>query len=214
MVEAAFVMPIFVLFLFGIIEFSGFLLTKEGTTNTSQAGARMASVQANDAMADQQILLRMADEAGGIPNGEITLIVIWHAQTASDTPPAGCLAGTGSNDGGAATDAIGACNVYLNPQAAGGAFEHAKSATPTTYFGCLANGGAPPLSDCNWPAVDRKIAQQNPATATGTASDATPDYVGVYVKAVHRYYTGLFGSTVTVTDQSIGKIEPQVYTTS
>ena len=38
--------------------------------------------------------------------------------------------------------------------------------------------------------------------------------MGIYVKALHNYYTGLFGSAVTVTDQSIGKIEPQTYSTT
>ena len=54
--------------------------------------------------------------------------------------------------------------------------------------------------------------QQKPGTGTGHAA-TTPDFVGVYVKALHRYYTGLFGATVTVTDQSIGKIEPETFTT-
>jgi len=226
MVEAAFVMPIFVLFLFGIIEFSGYLLTKEGTTNTVQAGARMASVQGNDAMSDQQILARMADESGGIPNGEIKQIIIWHASGPSDTPPATCLAGTGVSDGGVYTpgpgvynpststgDKVGACNVYADPQAAGGAFALAKGTTPTAYFGCP-NQASPGLYvDCSWPAAHRQSVQQKPGT--GVAHTATtPDYVGIYVKALHRYYTGLFGSVVTVTDQSIGKIEPETFSTT
>ena len=204
-------MPIFVLFLFGIIEFSGFLLTKEGTTNTAQAGARMASVEGNDAMADQQILARMADEAGGIPNGEIKQIVIWHASSASDSPPASCTAtgSTGVSDGG--TDNVGACNVYNSPQASGGAFELAKGSSASSYFGCPNPASPGSYLDCQWPGVNRKVAQQKPGVGTG---NATTDYVGIYVKALHNYYTGLFGSAVTVTDQSIGKIEPQTYSTT
>jgi Flp pilus assembly protein TadG len=211
MVEAAFVMPIFVLFLFGIIEFSGFLLSKEGTTNAAQAGARMASVQGKDAMADQQILVRLSAEAAGIPNGEIKQVIIWHASGPSDTPPAACLAVTGNGgvtDNGPADD-VGACNVYGDPQAPGGAFSLANGTTPATYFGCPLSGPTTGQLDCSWNPVNRKTQQQKP----GTVGTATPDYVGIYIKAVHRYYTGLFGSTVNVTDQSIGKIEPGSYTT-
>ena len=111
----------------------------------------------------------------------------------------------------AGTDNVGACNVYNDPQAAGGAFELARSSTPTTFFGCAQVGGAPKI-DCKWPAQNRKSVQQKPGTGTGHAA-TTPDYVGIYVKALHRYYTGLFGSAVTITDQSIGKIEPETFTT-
>ncbi len=213
MVEAAFVMPIFVLFLFGIIEFSGYLLTKEGTTNTAQAGARMASVQGNDAMADQQILARMADEAGGIPNGEIKQIVIWHASSATDTPPAACTAtgSSGVTDGG--TDDVGACNVYNDPQAPGGAFDagQERHARPPTSAALQAAG---PLQDRLQVAGRRPQERAAEARHRAPATHATtPDYVGIYVKALHRYYTGLFGSAVTITDQSIGKIEPETFTT-
>ena len=206
-------MPLFMLLLFAIIEFSGLMLSKEGTTNAAQAGARMASVQGNNAMADQQILVRLSAEAAGIPNGEIKQIIIWHASGPSATPPANCLSITGNGgqpDGGAANDNVDACSVYGDPQAPGGAFARlANGTTPTTSFGCPLVSPPPTYLDCNWNPVNRKTKQQKP----GTVGTATPDYVGVYIKAVHRYYTGMFGSTVNVTDQSIGKIEPGSYTT-
>ncbi len=95
MVEAAFVMPIFVLFLFGIIEFSGFLLSKEGTTNAVQAGARTASVQGNDAMADQQILVRLARRGGRHPERRDQADHHLARLGPNDTRPATCPAGTG-----------------------------------------------------------------------------------------------------------------------
>jgi hypothetical protein len=228
MVEAAFLMPIFVLFLFGIIEFSGFLLSKEGTGNTVQAGARTATVQGNDAMADQAILARMADEGAGIPNGEIKQIIIWHASGPNDTPSATCLAGTGVSDGGpyvlsagnynpttSTADKVGACNVYNDPQASGGAFELAKGTSANLWFGCPNYLSPGQYLDCNWAPQHRMSVQQKPGTGNTHLSNlTTPDYVGIYIKAVHKYYTGLFGSSVTITDTSIGKIEPETFSTT
>jgi hypothetical protein len=39
-------------------------------------------------------------------------------------------------------------------------------------------------------------------------SGAGPDYVGVYVRFDHQWMTGLFGSTKTVTDITVMRIEP------
>ena len=211
MVEAAFVMPIFVLFLFGIIEFSGYLLTKEGTTNAAQAGARMASVQGNDAMADQQILARMADEAGGIPNGEIKQIVIWHASSATDTPPAACTA-TGSSGVRRGHRRDRRLQRLQRPAGPWRCVRAAKSSTPTAFFGCRLQRSDPQRSTASGPPPTARACSRSPAPAPAT-HPRLPDYVGIYVKALHRYYTGLFGSAVTITDQSIGKIEPETFTT-
>jgi hypothetical protein len=37
-----------------------------------------------------------------------------------------------------------------------------------------------------------------------------PNYVGVWIKIEHAWVTGMFGSTVTLTDQSVIRLEPRV----
>jgi hypothetical protein len=36
-----------------------------------------------------------------------------------------------------------------------------------------------------------------------------PNYVGVWVRVDHRWVTGMFGSSVTLTDQSVIRLEPR-----
>lgn len=217
LVEAAFVMPVFVMLLFGIIEFAGVIMTRTGTTNAAQAAARMASVQANSALADREILLRLESEASGLPHGEIEQIVIWHAAGPNSTPPGACIAAGSSGVTNASNpDAVGNCNVYNSPEAPGGAFAIAHDVNYKRYFGCPTtpdDGYNSQRLDCKWPAQSRSVSQGMPGTAAGNAG-IVPDYVGIYIRSKHKYYTGLFGKAVTVHETSIGRIEPQEWVTT
>lgn len=223
LVESAIVLPLLFLFLFGIMEVGGALKSYSGTSNAVRAGGRMASVAGADAMADQQILVRMAREAAGLGKGELDYIIIWNATGVGDTPPAACVAAAGAalspnlssvgvSDGG--TSQKGACNVYIRPQAAGGAFQMAKGELanpPEHYFGCI--GASDPQAsqkvDCRWPPRNRKV--QISPRGTPAAQRLTPDYVGVHIRASHEYYTGVLGDTLTITDNGINLIEPDTF---
>ena len=195
MVEAAWVMPVFMLFLFGIIEFPGYLLAKEGTTDAVQAGARMASVQGNDAMADQQILLRMADEAGSIPDGEIEQIVVWRAcRPRRRATGRGCTAVGANRDG--EDPRRRRCGSGLQrlqrPQASGGAFERRAERHPDLYFGCAvpATGSS---SDCGWGADHAERAAEARHREPVHAAVNARLRAGIYVKAVYRSCRGSSG---------------------
>lgn len=219
LVEAALVTPVLFLILFGIFEFSGMLQAMSGASHTIRSGARVESTSANDPMADQAALKRMATESAGLAFNEIDYIVIWHASNVSESVPAGCIpanttspntASLGVTDNG--TDAPYACNVYVRPDAPGGAFAMASGTLPNTpdyYFGCT--GASDPAAshkvDCKWPAQNRK-AVTTPRSVTPVQ---TPDLLGVYIKATHKNVTGFFGRTLTVTDKTITQLEPQGY---
>ncbi len=212
LVEAAFVMPIFLLLVFGVIEFAGVVMTQSGTSNGAQAGARMATVKGKEALADREILLRIDKETAGLPSGEIQQIVIWHATGPGESPPAACIAQGSSGITNADPDAIGNCNVYNDPEAPGGAFDRAKDPQYQHYFGCPTtpdDGYNSQRLDCMWPAASRKDQQGLPGTA---AQGKVPDYVGIYIRSKHDYYTGFFGKSVTIGKVSIGRIEPQEFT--
>ena len=213
MVEAAFVMPIFVLFLFGIIEFSGYLLTKEGTTNTAQAGARMASVQGNDAMADQQILAahgrrgRRHPQRGDQADRDLARIV-GHRHPARRVHRQ--WARRPSRTPAPTRSAPATSTTTHRPRVVRSSA--AKGATPT------ATSAAPVWRPR--PQDRLQVAGPTPQERAAEAghrhrsrTPRRPTTWGIYVKALHRYYTGLFGSAVTITDQSIGKIEPETFTT-
>lgn len=222
-VEAAIVIPLLFAFLFGVMEIGGALKSYSSASNAVRAGGRMASVAGSDAMADQQILVRMAREAAGLGKGELEYVIIWNADGVGDSPPAACIAAAGAaltpnttsvgvSDGGSSQK--GACNVYIRPQAAGGAFQMANGALanpPEHYFGC--SGASDPQAgqkvDCRWSPRNRQV--QISPRGTPTAQRLTPDYVGVHVRASHEYYTGILGDTLTITESGINLIEPDTF---
>lgn len=85
----------------------------------------------------------------------------------------------------AGTGVAGVCNVY----------RATDFARPKSDFGCL---GTQDL-DRFWCPSSRKI------TLSGTGSD----YVGVWFKAQHPWLTKMFGSTKTLTDSSVIRLEPR-----
>ena len=239
MVEASLAMPIFVLLVFAIIEMAGVLLSHSANANATSAGGRAASIAADTPLADQAILKRISTAASGIPNGEITSIVIYHAYApngpdgprnadllaacrASVSPSGPNLTSTGVPSGGVLTGAIGACNVYSYPQTpVTGAF--ARATLPRSgadrpygpgaadyYFGCsTTNNLAPHGLDCNWPGSERSA-----VISSGADQTVVPDYVGISIQTLHQHYTGFFGSAKSMSDHVIVHIEPQKYTDS
>jgi TadE-like protein len=222
--ESAIGLPILFLLIFGVMEIGMAIKSYSGAANAVSAGGRAGSVAGNDAAADQAILARIARESAGIGKGEIQYVVIWHASGPGTTVPSGCLpslpttvntSSVGVSDGN--SDAIGACNVYRRPNDAGGAFQMATGGIlpqpPDYYFGCtdLSDPAAAHKVDCNWPGKNRVIT----TTARGyTGTPHSPDYLGVYIKADHRYITGILGgNNLTITDSSINLLEPQGYST-
>lgn len=215
-------MPIFILMIFGVLEFSGIVMTKTGANSAVKGGTRMAIVSGSDAMADRNILLRIAKDGSGMRQDHIDQIIIWHASGPQDTPPASCLSATGFHP------VTTGCNVYNDPQdSTQGAFHLASlppsiAPAPVTagnsdyYFGCTGPtdpvGG--PKRDCGWPPKDRRILEQSPTYTCVGSSDpkcAPTDWVGIYMKTTHNYYTGFFGSQATVSNQTLAALEPQGY---
>jgi hypothetical protein len=220
-VETALVLPMLLFVMFGIMELGGALKSYSATAGAVRAGGRAASVEGADPMTDSVVLARVAQELGS-DQSQAELVVIWHAVSSSDPVPAGCLPSTltanttsvGVSDSG--TDALGACNVYVRPSVTGGAFAMAggtASQPAAYYFGC--QGASDPAAnhklDCNWPGQNRR-ALQSPRNTAGTPLPT--DFVGVYIRLIHSYYTTFLGSTLTITDRGISLIEPQGYDTS
>lgn len=206
------ILPIFFVIIFGMIEIGGALKSYSSVANGVRSGGRMASVAGNDAMADQLVLARLAQETAGIGKGEVEYIAIWKATGPGTDPPAGCLPATPATPNTTTRGVAGTCNVYFLPQATGGAFDMAtgKLVQPASYyFGCtgLSDLEATHKVDCNWPGQSRKVTN----SPRGATPVLTTDYAGIYVKATHRYITGILGSTLTITDRGINLLEPQGY---
>ena len=111
LVEAAFVTPIFLMFIMAIAESGLFMRNYLGVANTVRAGARSASASGNDASSDLYLVNSMAQESSALPRGAIQYIVVYKATDFGAGPanegtagvPAGCLAGQ---------PRANLCNVY------------------------------------------------------------------------------------------------------
>jgi len=218
LVEAAIILPILFMMIFGIMEIGSAMKSYSGAANAVRAGGRMASVAGNDVDADRAILERMAQEGAGIASGDIEYIVIWHASATGEQPPALCrpaaLASPNQSSAGQAGGAGTACNIYHRPDAPGGAFDMAtgEAANPADfYFGCTDSAQATTKVDCFWKAKDRKTTVTPRGQTPPAGQTASPDYVGIYIRAEHDYVTGVLGDSLTITDASVNLIEPQGY---
>jgi Flp pilus assembly protein TadG len=207
LVEAAFVFPVFLLLLFGMIEF-GFIF-KDSLTLSSmvQTGARTGAVEGNATgpSADYEILSTMAVGSGSL-DSTIQSVIIFNADPTSpggdplSAPPSQCIqaanAAALSNDATPSPGVTGACNVYDEAQ---WSLIPGLSATQigTDFSGSTASGGW----DGGWPPSTR-IVQQSSTTG--------PDYLGVYITAYHQTLTGFFGSQ-TLHETDIVRLEPQSF---
>ena len=199
LVETAVILPFLFVMIFGIMEVGSVLKSYSGASNGVRAGGRMASVAGNDVDADRAILERMATESAGVAD-EIEYIVIWHATSTGEMPPAVCRPAPqplpNTQSVGQAGAAGAACNIYHRPAADGGAFDMARGRAtedPEFYFGCTDSAQATTKVDCFWKARDRKttVTPRNQTPPAGQS--ATPDYLGVYIRAEHKYITGIIG---------------------
>jgi hypothetical protein len=106
MVEAAITMPVFLLLVFGAIEFS--LLFRDNLTvaNAARDGARVASAAGDDGDADYRILQTLKLSSAAITPANIERIVVYRASGPGVQPSAVCRTGTPT----AGDD----CNVYTS----------------------------------------------------------------------------------------------------
>ena len=118
MVEAAFVTPVFLALLLGLMEIGLYMNDYLAVANTVRGGARAASVAGNDMYADYYILQAIKEESAAIPRQQIQDIVVYKATAFGTDPNANCLAGTA---------VAGQCNVYH-----AGDLDKAES-----HFGCI-----------------------------------------------------------------------------
>lgn len=145
-VEAAFVLPIFMFLVFAIIE--GGLLLRDDlaiAAMTTEAG-RSASVFGNDPHADYGILQQLKTSAHAINVNQIERVVVFKATGSGDTLPPGCISGTPQTG-------ADACNVYEPSW---------LTSTQPTDFGCGAT--SPARYYCP---TDRKIAVLSPPDYVG-----------------------------------------------
>jgi Flp pilus assembly protein TadG len=181
MVEAVIVFPLLIAMMFGSLEY-GMAYRDSTTVSTAlRAAGRTIGSQSNDGTADYYALQALKAGLSGIPTGAIGRIVIYDATTTTAPDPL-CLSGT------APGGQTGKCNVYTA----------ASLSLASTSFSSTATGSCPGAAvDRYYCPLTRKVVQ-----ATGT------DYVGVYIQVRHDFFSKLFGTSLTITDKLIVRLEP------
>lgn len=179
LVEAAFVTPVFFMLVLGLMEVGLAMNDKLALASTVRAGTRVASASGNDPFADYGIIQAIVRESAALPQRQIKYVVIYKATAFGQLPSDECRAG---NSQGPTTTTP--CNVYTVED-----FDDPKDKWNCVEEQTLDKAWCPRLRDV--------------VRSGGT------DYVGVWMKVEHPWLTRMFGNTVTLTDQSVIRLEPR-----
>jgi hypothetical protein len=166
LVEAAFMLPIVILVVFGIIEFGMVFKDSLTVSASTRSGTRVGVTMARNAAYLQNVKDAVRSTLlNTIQPNQIQYLTVYKADPVTGNPTGGTFEGCSSD-----------CSRF-------------------TYSGgnWVADPGAP-----GWLASSMK--------ACGAATNT--DYLGVYVRVRHDYFTGLFGSSRTLTDHTVLRLEP------
>jgi hypothetical protein len=90
LVEAAFISPVFLLVLFGVIEFGAAYRDYLTVNNAAVAATRQEAVQGANIQADWLTLQAIRKASNAFPLQDIRYVVVWKATGPTDSVPASC----------------------------------------------------------------------------------------------------------------------------
>ena len=182
MVEFAFVLPLLALFAFGVIEF-GHGVGWPADGGDGGAGRCQGRQRPGHALHRRPgVLLSTGAALNDLGLANVNWVVVFKSATADGAVPTACLTGTPHS-------VSGSCNAYSGAQLA----QVVAGTSPGSWFGC----GVGSL-DLSWCPTARQSIQ-----ALGN------DYLGVWVKVRRPMVTGFFGTTITIADHAVMRLEPQ-----
>jgi Flp pilus assembly protein TadG len=170
LVEAAVVLPLLIVLVLGIVEYSVAFNKSATVANASRAGARTASALPKDSVYSTKAADAVAAALTSLGSSAPEEVWIYKVDPATADSPIGSF--------GSCTDCVG---YTWNPS--------------TGTFNTSA-----PLGANAWTANEQNA-----------CVDSThPDRIGVYVKATHKYLSGVFGSQRTLEARTVMRLEPYV----
>jgi len=184
-VEAALVTPLLLLLVFGIIEFAFLLKDDVALTSAVRGGGRTASAN-----------------AGAGPAGEDDKGDCLAPCSGESTPRLAQLAANAIQQSGAALpkDSIEELWIY---QANDKGYPGPNGSTSWT---CASN-----CVEYRWVASKGQFRYYSgswQSSSISACANNTPDSVGVYMKARHRFLSGLFGTGMELADHAVFAFEP------
>jgi TadE-like protein len=220
LVEAAMAFMILFTLVFGIVEFGLQFKDSLSVTNAVRAGARAGSAATRTQSYNVVVVNAVTTAQAAVGSGAPTDLWVYKADLKTGMPI--------DSSGNAEPDFSHGCSFCEQYSWSGSQW--------TCASGCDTSASAPYPAQ-SWPGVDSEAgATPNntqysclsaPAgypniagTHTGLSNDpygtgnawAGPDEIGVYLRIVHKNITGLFGSTKTITDHAVARLEPVALT--
>jgi Flp pilus assembly protein TadG len=183
-VEAAIIMPLLMLVLFGFMEYSNLFKDKMSVSNAAHDSAREASQSANFYDADFSVLV-IAGRSLRSLSADVNKVIVFKASSTSDAVPPACLAITPV--AGQPNGVAGVCNVYV------GSYVTSLASSERTNFGFVSP--SPDKYDKMYPALTR------------SASRTVTEYVGVYIEAHYEHITGAVPTPTTIRAVAVTPIE-------
>lgn len=194
LLETALVAPVFLVIVFGILEFGlvyrDFLTVTDAASDSSKVGSIQGPYPtATGQTADYSIIKNARENLANLRVEDVERVVVFKANpsgagSALDQVPQACKTGSfGPNQ-------AAKCNVYPGAQAF-----LAVQAGNANYFKC-GNGGAG--FSCGW----------NPDQRANGPKWSDIDHLGVYIKVNHPMLTGFFGDDFTIDYAAINRLEP------
>lgn len=180
-VEAALVLPLFILLVFGIIDWSMYMRDALAATESARVGVRTASALPRTPGFTQTTVDAIAKAGSALPKAQIRQILVYKAN--SKGYPGGDANTTMSCAGYESS-----CDRFVWNQAAA---RFIMSPASTPWDPTVALGQPGHINAC-------------PAGFGGP-----PDSVGVYVEASHSRMTGLFAVPTRVKDFAVLPFEPK-----
>ena len=187
LVEAAIVLPVVLTLLLGVMEF-GFIWKDDlAIANGVHTAVRIGAADGSAQYADYDILQQLKSGTTALPTGAVIAVIVWEAN-ANNTVPTSCTALIGSDANPNASSGVsGLCNYYRGTDVTG--------LTQASFTNSCTTG-----PDHYWCPSSRLHV---------LSGSAVPDLVGVYIRINHNYVTRILGTSRTLSDQAIMRIEPQ-----
>lgn len=168
LVEAALLLPILLLLVFGIAEYALAFKDSLSVSSATRSGARTASAEPRTTTYAVDTAAAVTKVLTALPSNGPQQLWIYKADA------------NGMPDSGSFSTQCTTCVIY--------------NWDPSTRSWNTAS----PVKN-NWPATG--VGGQN-------ACAGTADSIGIWVKATHKMLTGFFGSTSTLTDHTVMRLEP------
>ncbi|MEM9563843.1 MAG: TadE/TadG family type IV pilus assembly protein [Actinomycetota bacterium] len=178
LLEAAVVTPVFVLFVFFVLELGLLFRDSLTTDNASREGARAASTRGNEADADYYILRTVEHGLEAMGLERLDHVIVFRATGPNDTVPGSCTTASQS----------GLCNHY----------------TATEFFAELDDAVGNDTGNFRCGTLDSAWCP----TTRETSLAAGTDFIGIHVQTRHQFITGLFTNGQTLSETTILRLEP------